>query len=144
METQLRGGSFLSAPTISRARSSQSTHTLARPFTVAGRFRPTQRRPGAAACQASLPVLERLHAPLGQNSIVPAPTLGGVRPIEEVGRPGLGQHSQHPWARSLSVCALPQVEQEPPVPLYVSLCDEIVAACHRQPEVSLLQHSTPH
>jgi hypothetical protein len=29
-----------------------------------------------------------------------------------------------------------QVDQEPPVPLYVSLCDEIVAACHRQPEVS--------
>lgn len=47
--------------------------------------------------------------PGAQNSIVPAPTLGRACPIGEA-------------------------EQEPVLPLFVSLCDEVVAGCHRQPE----------
>jgi hypothetical protein len=33
-----------------------------------------------------VPVVERLHVREAQNSIVPAPTLGNLRPIEEVGK----------------------------------------------------------
>jgi hypothetical protein len=66
-----------------RVRSSEFKTKLVSPFTVAGRVRPTQhRRPQPV--QASFAVVERLHVAEAKNSIVPAPTLGCVRPIEEV------------------------------------------------------------
>lgn len=120
----------------SSKRSSDSAAKLFSPFTVAGRVRATQEHipQRTAAVNTALPVLERLHVPEAQNSIVPAPTLGSARRIEEVGQRESDTQSTL-LARPLTGLRGSQVEQEPPVPLFVSLCDEIVAACHRQPEV---------
>lgn len=125
------------SPASTRVRCSERRSTLVSPLTVAGRVRPTQLRSCACSVpQTSLPVVERLDGLReAQNSIVPAPTLGFLRPIEEVGAASAQAQSTPPDCQAHSPRPL-QVDQEPPVPLYVSLCDEIVAACHRQPEVS--------
>mgnify|MGYP001807453589 CR=1 FL=1 len=67
-------------------RSSEPKTKLASPLTVAGRVRPTQLRSCASLPLCSVPVVERLHVREAQNSIVPAPTFGNLRPIEEVGK----------------------------------------------------------
>jgi len=76
-----------SHPVQTRVRCSEGrARYLASPFTVAGRPRRVQQQHcPALASSAALPVVERLHVLEGQNSIVPAPTLGSARRIEEVG-----------------------------------------------------------
>lgn len=91
----------------------------------------------AVACQA--PVVEpRVWAPerqFAQNSIV---SFSKARRQDEVGSL-VNTAVQAPCACALTQIAgvlLLQPEQPPTVPLFVGLCDELCAACQRQPEVS--------